>query len=95
MIRSFLLKENISVSICINRIPQKPNFVNRKEISKIEIVFINKKRPLLISQQRSRCLDIESYFDVLPAVDSAAGGVGVEVLLGREGEGGKFEEVRS
>lgn len=50
---------------------------------------------MLIVQQRSRGLDIESYFDILPAVDSTAGGVGVEVLLGREGEGGKFEEVRS
>ena len=78
-----------------------PHFIlknNSQSCTSVNLSTETKKRPLLITQQRAWCLDIESYFDVLPAVDSAAGGEGVEVLLcilSRQGEGGEHQEVRS
>ena len=52
---------------------------------------------MLIFFSKGRSIsDIESYFDVLPALDSAAGGEGVEVLLcilSRQGECGEHQEV--
>lgn len=59
----------------------------------------NEKTPLADFFSKGRSIsDIEPYFNVLPALDSAAGGEGVEVLfciLSRQGEGGEHQEVRS